>query len=299
MNRNLVLNTLVSSMLLFSVSLQADDSVLPKEPQEKTELTESVQPDVDREFVEKAGEKRKQITNEAVAAVNETRKALKALEEGDTEQALKSLEIATGKLELVLAREPELAFATIDVDVVTYDLIANVDTVKKIAKKVKDYIDDGQIQAARPLMQYLASEMVFSTTSVPLATYPGAIKAITPLIDEGDIDAAKLGLQTALSTLVTVDEIIPLPIVRAERLLANAEELVETENRTEKDNETLSALLEDAHLQLNLAQTLGYGTKKTFKSLHQKIDEVEKKASDGSSGKGWFDKIKDQLKDLV
>ena len=75
------------------------------------------------------------------------------------------------------------------------------------------------MQKARLLVANLASEIVFQTTNVPLATYPNAIKAITPLIDESKLVEAKSGLQAALNTLVVRTEmVIPLPKLRAEQL---------------------------------------------------------------------------------
>ncbi|MCG6863248.1 MAG: YfdX family protein, partial [Chromatiaceae bacterium] len=116
--------------------------------------------------------------------MGETANALKALDEDKPDEALAALEKATGTLELILARDPGLALAPVDVEVVTYDLSASLDTVKTIIEEAEDYLEDGEIQKARrPLVANLASEIRFLTTNIPLATYPDAIKAVTPLID--------------------------------------------------------------------------------------------------------------------
>ena len=143
-------------------------------------------------------------------------------------EVLAALEQATGKLELILARDPGLALAPVDLEVVTYDLLANPDTVKAMIHDAENYLEDGEIQKARPFVANLASEIQFRTTSIPLATYPSAIKAVTPLIDEGKLDEAKDALQSALNTLVvSTDEVVPLPKLRAEQMLKNAEALAE------------------------------------------------------------------------
>lgn len=291
---------LLSLGLIASVPVFAEDTALPVEAQAQTEATESVQPQVDAQATNQAAEKRKKITADAVAAVAETKQALKLLDEKKTDEALASLERATGKLELILARAPDLALAPVDVEVVTYDLLANLDTVKAMIHDAENYLEDGEVQKARPLVANLASEIVFRTTSVPLATYPDAIKAVTPLIDDGKLDEAKADLQAALNTLVvTTDDVIPLPVLRAERLLKNAEALAENEERTVKDNETLSDLLAEARNQLKMAELLGYGTKKSFKPMYEQLDAIEQKTAGGKGGKGWFDKIKQQLSDLI
>jgi hypothetical protein len=302
--KNRTLKTLPAALLSLglgaSVPAFAEDTALPTEPQAQSEATESVQPQVDVKATDQAAEKRKKITADAVAAVNETKNALKLLDEKKMEEALATLEKATGKLELILARDPTLALAPVDVEVVTYDLLANLDTVKAIIHDAENYLEDGEIQKARPLVASLASEMVFRTTSIPLATYPDAIKAIAPLIDDGKLDEAKAGLQAALNTLViTKDDVIPLPVLRAENLLKNAEALSENEERTVKDNETLAKQLEEARTQLKMAELLGYGTKKSFKPMYEQLDQIEQKTAGGKGGKGWFDKIKQQMSDLI
>jgi hypothetical protein len=280
-------------------SLYAGESSLPDEPQAQSPTTQSVQAEVDDNTSDKVDEKRKEILADASVAIDETRKALQALDEGNTEEALAALEMATGKLELILVRDPALSLAPVDVRVVTHDLLASPDTVKAIIHDAENYLEDGEIQKARPLVANLASEIVISSTSIPLATYPAAIKAIVPLIDEGRLDEARAGLQAALNTLVvTTDEVIPLPVVRAQQLLMKAESLAENQERTVKENENLTDMLAAARVQLNMAELLGYGSKKSFMPLYEQLDMIEDKIAGGKGGKGWFDKIKQQVLEL-
>jgi len=286
-------------LVLSSSPLYAGESALPEEPQPQSDMTQSVQQEVDNEATNKADEKRQKILSDAGAAIDETKKALQALANKNTGEALAALERATGKLELILARDPALSLAPVDVDIVTYDLLANPDTVKAIIHEAENYLEDGEIQKARPLVANLASEIVISSTNIPLATYPAAIKAITPLIDEGRLDEARVGLQAALNTLVvTTDEIIPLPVLRAQQLLKNAEALAENEDRSLKDSETLANMLMAARTQLHMAELLGYGSKKSFKPMYEQLDMIEDKTAGGKGGKGWFDKIKQQVSEL-
>ena len=131
---------------------------------------------------------------------------------------------------LIVARDPELALATVDVNIKIYDLFADADSIELVLKRAIKYLKDGEIQLARPLIASMASEMVIESINIPLATYPDAIKEIVPLIDQGKLEEAKSALQTALNTLVIVEEnIIPLPVIRVKTLLKDAEKLVENE----------------------------------------------------------------------
>lgn len=299
MNQKTLYAALLSLGLIASSPAFAQDTALPHKPQEQTEVGKSVQPQVDANATEQAAEKRKKITADAIAAVAETKNALKLLDEKRANEALAALERVTGKLELILARDPKLALAPVDVEVITFDLIAKLDTIKAVIKKAVDYLEDGEVQKARPLVANLASEIQIRTTSIPLATYPGAIKAVAPLIDAGKVDEAKVALQAALNTLVVTTDVIPLPVLRAETLLRNAEALAENKERTDKVNKTLANQLAEARNQLKMAELLGYGNKKAFKPMYEQIDQIEEKTADGKSGKGWFDKIKQQLSDLM
>lgn len=299
MNQKTLYAALLSLGLIASSPAFAQDTALPHKPQEQTEVGKSVQPQVDAKATEQAAEKRKKITADAIAAVAETKNALKLLDEKKADEALAALERVTGKLELILARDPKLALAPVDVEVITFDLIAKLDTIKAVIKEAEDYLEDGEVQKARPLVANLASEIQIRTTSIPLATYPGAIKAVAPLIDAGKVDEAKVALQAALNTLVVTTDVIPLPVLRAETLLRNAEALAENKERTDKDNKTLANQLAEARNQLKMAELLGYGNKKAFKPMYEQIDQIEEKTADGKSGKGWFDKIKQQLSDLM
>lgn len=298
-----VLNPLYSVLLSVGLagctSLSFAEEPMQVERREQSPVAESVQSQVDQETADEALKRRKQVLSEAASAITQTKNALAALEEAKTDDALSALELATGKLELILARDPDLAFAPVDVSVVTFDLIADPDTIQEAIDEAQTYLEKGEVQRARPLVASLASETVVETTSIPLATYPTAIKSVVPLIDEGKLDEAKAALQAALNTLVvTTDTVIPLPIVRAEWLLAEAETLAEEEDRTAEDSERLADLLQEARVQLEMAEVLGYGKGKAFEPMYEQLDEIEAKTAGGKGGTGWFDTIKKQVSEL-
>jgi hypothetical protein len=278
--------------------LAEDKQTIQPEPQSKE--IQAVQPEVEEGTEDKVAEQRERILAEAAAAVAESRKALKALDENKPEDALKALELATGKLALIVARDPGLALAPVNVRVNSYDVYADLETIEEAVKQAEDYLEDGEVQKARPLVASLASEIVIETDNIPLATYPDAIKDVVPLIDQGKIDEAKRDLQLALNTLVIVKEaVIPLPVVRAEALLKSSEELAEKQDRSDEENKQLSAHLDEAQNQLKMAKLLGYGDKKAFKPMYEQLDEIRKKTKDGKSGEGFFDKIKKQISNFL
>jgi hypothetical protein len=267
-------------------------------PEVKSEGAKQVQPGVESNIEEKAAEKRAQLLKDAQAALDDTHKALEALERGKKDEAIAALERVTGKLDLIVAREPSLSLAPVVVTTIVRDLYSQSETVKEAVRLAKGDLNAGRVQQARRLLSGLASEADVQVTSIPLATYPAAIKAVAPLIDAGKIDEAKAALELGLRTLVVQDFITPLPKPGAQAILEEAEKLAEKSGRNEEENRKLHDLLEDARRELQIGELLGYGMSGDYKSVYVQLDEIEKKTGGGKSGKGFFDRIKGSLKNL-
>jgi ribosomal protein S20 len=243
-------------------------------------------------------QKRVSLLADAVLAVDATRNALTALDKGDKKTALAALERASGKLDLVVSRDPNLGFAPVDVSTTILDLYATPDTVKAAVKDAKDELSSNRVQQARHLMSDLASEADTRVTEIPLATYPAAIKAVAPLIDAGKTEEAKGALEAALNTLVIETVIIPLPGIRAQALLHQAEQIANKNNRSQDDNQKARQFIEATRTELQLAQVLGYGSKEDYKPLYAQLDDVQKKTENGRPGKDIFAKIQQSLKNF-
>ncbi|HAW8126502.1 TPA: YfdX family protein [Escherichia coli] len=227
-----------------------------------------------------------------------TKSALAALDGKDTARALATLAEVTGKLELIVAREPTLALAGVDVRTIVHDLFANTETIEAMTDEALDALKHGEVQQARHVLALLASEIVITVTNIPLASYPAAVKAVVPLIDQGKIEEAKAALQSALSTLVEERSVLPLPVLRAKLLLKRAEPLVEDGQRSEASNERLETLLNEARQQLEMAELLGYGKRKDFEPLYAELKKIKEKTGGGGFGKGWLDEVKAKLSKL-
>ena len=277
---------------------QAAVSSLPARPEPKPEVVTEVQPEVQKETDSQAADKRKQVLDEAVSALALTKSALAALDEKESARALATLAEVTGKLELSVAREPTLALAPVDVRTIVHDLFANTETVEAMTDEALDALKHGEVQRARRVLALLASEIVITVTNIPLASYPAAVKAVVPLIDQGKIEEAKAALQSALSTLVEERSVLPLPVLRAKLLLKRAEPLVEDGQRSEASNERLETLLNEARQQLEMAELLGYGKRKDFEPLYAELKKIKEKTGGGGFGKGWLDEVKAKLSRL-
>jgi len=260
--------------------------------------TTNVAKEVQKKTKIEAGKQRDTIIKEAVAALAQTKKAILALEKKDKQAALDALAMVTGKLDIIIARKPDLANAPIDVRVETYDLISSVDMVKKAVKTVQELLDEGEVQQAREILIGLVNEIDLVVTAIPLSSYSDGIKAVAKLVDEEKYEEAKEAIYELLSTLVVTRNVIPLPILRAEELLKKADELAAKKDRSQEENNKLAALLSDTRSQLKMAEVLGYGEKKQYKEFYRQIKEIEKKTKGGKFGEGFMDTLKKSLADF-
>ncbi len=286
----------VAAFALFVTSpVLAQENAMDPAKEVSEDAVEAVESAVISEEHAQTDESRDRIIQEAVSALQETRKALTALDEERTEDALASLALATGQLELIVAREPELALAPTSVAVTTHDIYGTPEAIEAAIEEAEDLLRDGMVQAARRLLDGIASETIVSVTNIPLATYPDAIKTIAPLIDDGKLEEARYGLQSVLNTLVQTDHVIPLPVVRAQAMLTQAESLTEKEDRSAEESEELAQLLSDARSQLEMADLLGYGASDNYADLYAHIEEIEMKTREGKAGTGYFSGVRESV----
>ncbi|OEJ98568.1 hypothetical protein A8C32_05025 [Flavivirga aquatica] len=72
----------------------------------------------------------------------------------------------------------------------------------------------------------MKSELKTKEYRLPIGTYPDALKAALVLTKEEKYQEAGILLNATLNTIVTEEKIVPLPILRAERMLEEVETLV-------------------------------------------------------------------------
>jgi len=232
---------------------------------------------------------------EASEALAQVYVALDALEAKDTKGALAALEKSTGKLNILLARKPDLALVPIDVSVKTIDLVADLETIRNIKRAAIQALKEDHFQVLRDELAKLASELQITKVELPLATFPEAMKSAAALIDKGKTDEAKVVLYTALNTLVISEERIPLPILRAQALIAQAI----TDDASKDKKKKVLALLDNAEYQLIMAEELGYGNRdREYGELNKTIKELKKSVKDDGDSQALFEKFKTKLADF-
>jgi hypothetical protein len=240
-------------------------------------------------------EKSQSIEGEEAEIAAETQKAIVALGNKDTRGATTILQGVSTKLDNLIAKNPGLALVPATVETDVSDFAGTNKDVANVIDEAEDLLKHGKLQNARGVIAEMSSEIRIITTSIPLGTYPAAIKQIIPLIDSGKIDQAAVDLNKVLDTLVVTIEIMPLPVLRAEEMLTVAAELEHRADLSkEKSREDIQQFTDAAKDQLELAQLLGYGNKDDYKPLYKEIDAIHKTLFSEQSAAAW-QKVKDEI----
>ncbi len=239
-----------------------------------------------------------ELITDAAEVISTTKDAVKAIADSSYTDAKSHIEKAIGKAEAITALKPDLALAPLDFNIQINDLVSNVPTVKRLTEEAQEALEDGKVQKARELLTGLNSELAITAYKLPIATYPLALKDALVLAKEKKYMEASVLLNSALSTIVIEKKLVPLPLLRAERMLLEVDELLQ---KDDFDTENVRTLLDNASYEIKFAEALGYGERdKEFKELDNAIKEIEKQMKDKSNTeeKGLIKKLREKLKNF-
>jgi len=280
-----LLSTLVASLLLTSFA-SADTN--------KTLTSKEVSVKATQNAAKKADDNKVQLVKEALTSLTLSAKALKELDENKVDDAKKSIELALGKLEAILAAKDTPKLLPIENRMVIKNFVGTADDVDVALKTVRTLMDDGKIQEAGELLYSLQSEIDLTVVSLPLVSYPDALKLASKYIIEEQPSKAKEVLKLALSTFTEVEQIVPIPLINTIDLVAIATDIA----KENKDQALKHLAL--ASEELDKAERLGYVSKSatTYKQLHGLIKNVEKEVKGPNKAEKLFKELGEKLKEF-
>ncbi|WP_457597424.1 YfdX family protein [Hydrogenimonas sp.] len=241
-----------------------------------------------------AHDKQLEVVQEAVDAIVLTQKVLADLDKNDVKAAKKDLEKAIGKLEVVLAHKDAPALLPIDSAITATEYVGDAKSVEAALAEVKKLLAVGKVQEARRLLNTLQSEIDVITVSLPLISYPQALKLAAKYLADGKTKEARDVLEMALGTMVQNEVVIPLPILKAQALIEAASKIAKS------DKEQALKHLEAAREELKLAKALGYTSRSdtTYKMLDDAIEKIEKEVKGPNKAEKLFEELIGKLKEF-
>jgi YfdX protein len=257
---------------------------------QRQQAEQQSRPGVEKERKKAEDEAGKNLDQDAMAAISETQKAIDAISSHKSDQALAAIERATGKINVLLARNPATAIIPVSVNVDIIDAAPHdIKMIKDLGQHVSTAVSAKDYPAARVLLAALTSEIRVRTYNLPLATYPEALKAAARLVDQKKNQDASDVLLTALNTLLVVDRVTPLPLVIAR-------EAIDSAKAQQNDKSLAQTLMQTAKNEVERAKELGYASQAPeYEELRADISNLEKQLKGNSDAGSMFAKLEDKL----
>lgn len=286
--KKIILSTLLASLLLTSLNAKetaAKDATVKE--LNKVTLSNA------KKDANKNANKTK-LVQEAIDSLKEANQALIALEKKDAKLATKKIESALGKLEVILAAKDAPRLLPIDSMVAVNEFIGTSEEIHETLALIETLINKGKVQEARKLMLPLQSEIDVTVVSLPLVTYPDALKLAAKYLQENKLDKAHEVLVTALSTFTKVTEIVPIPLLKATELIEASSVIAK------EDKKRALSYLDAAKESLKVAKSLGYVSKSatTYKMMKEQIEAVKKEIKGPNKAEKLFETLKTSLKEF-
>jgi hypothetical protein len=278
--------SLLASSLILAGTISADENTSISSNEISTKATQKE--------TQRVNNKKAQLVQEALSSLKLSASALAKLDNKQTQEAKQDIELALGKLESILAAKDTPKLLAIDQRVEIKNFIGSAKDVEATVKSVKTLLSENKIQEARELLSSLQSEIDVTVVSLPLVTYPDALKLASKYIIDDKPEKAKEVLKVALSTFSEVKEIIPIPLVNTLRLTEVASDV------SKKDKEQALKYLQSASDELNKAEKLGYISKgtTTYKGLYKLIDKIKKEVAGPNKAEKLFQEFAKKLQEF-
>jgi len=227
--------------------------------------------------------------------LNDTLKAIDALQKNKIKDAKKYLMEASKLFDKALKADPTLRLVPIENDVVAYRYNGDPKSIEIATDLAKKALATHQVQFARDTLMPLKDEIDISTHYLPMDLYPQATKIAAKLLDKGKTKEALQELILGLSTIVGDEVVIPIPLLAAQDLVVTASKI------DKKKKKEALALLDQAKVELKKALLLGYTSKHSdeYKNLTKLINGVEKEIKGKNRVEKLYENLKNKFKKLI
>ena len=274
----------------YMARLDADNFKTEAQKEDAERLHKIIDKEIKAEHMSK-----KKAPKEVVEGLRNTILALRALHKNNKVAAKEALKKATKFFDAALKKDPKLDMVPIGEDIIVNDFTGDAKLVRHIKDSAVSLLQDNDTQAARAILAPLEDQMTISTEYLPMKLYPEATKQAQKDLARGDTKAAFGDIVTALNSVVVEEVIIPIPLLTAQDLVAEASKL------GKKDKTKALKLLNSAQDELQKALLLGYTKKhsKAYRSLNNEIQSIKHAIKGGNSVVKMYEHIKHSFESLL
>ena len=245
--------------------------------------------------VKKYSEPVNKAPKEVLEGLKATLEADRALRLKQDKRAEQELERAQAQFQAAFKAKPELKWIPVDVDIVVNSTEASNKSIAMLLKEADAAISEHRTQEARELLLPLKDEIDVTTLYLPVEAYADAVQKSLKALQAKNHFAASQALATAFGLMVSERIVIPIALLSAEALIAEAAALGKP--RKKEATELLDEALDD----LQRAELLGYTGKHSqdYNDLSRQIREVRKVVDGGGSGDKLYHALKKDFGKLL
>ena len=279
MKKTLLLSTLTAGLLFSTTMLQAKTDTKTLVKQQITQNKKNF----------------KKAPKEIEEALNASSLAMQSLQHKKVDEAKKQLKIATEKFDLALKNNPALDIVPLDEQIAVFETLSSAKEIQHTLTEAQELLTNYKLNEARAVLTPLRDEMDIETVSLPMKVFPIATKDALKALNKGDTKGAIIIMAEAYNTFLVENAVIPLPLLKAQDLIADAISL----DKSKKEEAT--TLLDGAKEELKRANVLGYTSKHSpeYKTLVDSIDTIKKEIKGKNVVEKLYDKLKEDFVSLV
>ncbi len=234
------------------------------------------------------------IIKEAVDSIQLVAKTIDNINKNKNDEAIKSLEKAIGKIEIILSNPKAPALIPIDSKVIVAEYLDTSRSAENAIITSIALLENKRIQEARKIILSLVDEVDFTTISLPLSSYPSALKLAAKKLQENKPQKAKNILINTLNTFVSIKTVSPIGILEAQDLIVAASKVAKN------DKKLALSHLSAAKMALKKSEVLGYvsSSSTTYKKLAEQIEKVQKEIKGKNKAEKLFNSLINSIKEF-
>lgn len=314
MKTKAMVSAVAAAILMTGVCLQAEpgdfgvngENAWHQSPVERTKHTdgfgdsyytfkaESSKACVDKE-IRKQKQKVAETPTEITEGLQASADAIRALRKNETKQAEASLKKANRAFTAALKAHPKLKMVPVYGDVVVNTLADGPEAIKTDIEAAGRLLTRHEVQAARELLLPLQDDIEVTIGYLPMDIYPQTTKEALDALNKNDSKGALTQLLVGMGMIVSERTVIPIPLLEAEDLTAQAAKL----DKTKKDQAL--RLLDGARVELKKAVLLGYAKQESgvYDKLSGKVAALQREIRGKNEAQKLYDELKKEFKTLI
>ena len=229
------------------------------------------------------------IIDEAADVVYLIRNSVSSILKEEYASAIENLTKAIAKARLIEKGNTQNVIA--EVNIAVNQNVNDAESATSIINQIDSLMELGEIQRAKHLYAQLTNEINITKESISIPDYLQVMNRADVLMKNKEWDEALFVLNSILGKSIIEKRTIPLPLLRAQRMVDEVEKLLGEE---ELKTENIGILLTNAEYEIKFAKLLGYGkSEKEYKNILEELASIK-----GSDLKENGEKLKSQIKEF-